>query len=835
MQKTSVLKSWLMGSCAIALAQAALGVSARSEEFVKTPDPEPTEIEAPWAQRIQDAINFGPVKFNAGVTVTEVFSDNIFVTRNNKQEDFYTVVSPDISAAVDVGAHDLNFRAGADLGYYNRFSSENYDDYYLGADGRLRLGATTSLFGGATYSWEHESRESPDAVNGSEPTQYRYGDYFAGIVHRSDNIIGRLGGTIETYDFDDTPTGGAAINNDDRDRAEYEIGTRIGYRFTSAYEAFGQAYWDARRYDDAVDDFGFRRDSDGYRLAVGIRGNAGPSLQGELYVGLLHQDYDDPAFGSVTEPDVGANLTWRAAPATTVRYFLDRSIEETTLAGSSGYVRSAMGASVSHELRPDLSASAHLQYSRNEYQDVGRTDHLIDSGLGLKYFFAPNLFVGAEYALLQRLSDFSGAEFTENRLMFRLGAQLAPGYEGDPASFAPFTSTYGPGSAYVGLQAGTGMLQSALNGPRGGGGGTQTADFGNAGWQGGIFGGYGVTVNRVYLGAELDAELGDQSWEHNGTPGANRVYSVEKKDSYELAGRLGYELENQALLYTRFGLVYSRFETPYLDDALNYTEGDDRQLGFRYGGGADFPLFGSVFGRMEYTITSYEDYDVTLPGTVDNFANAENLVRFGVGYRFNQGVDETKPAPAVDYSGFYAGAALGHGALISDNRGLRSGQPLQVDRAGYGGSLGLFGGYGMTFGDAYLGAEAEIETSDANWRIQRDPNGRIYSVDKDFSYGASLRAGYIVRKNTLIYGRVGVVETRFSNDYATTGVHVTSSETMTGTRYGGGVEMPIDDKMLLRLDYTWTEYDSYRVVYGANSDSFDNSENQFRVAVSYKF
>lgn len=832
MRTSPVFKSWLMGTCAMALAQAVLATGAQAQDFTKEPAKEPTAIETPWAEQIQDAINFGPFKFNAGVTASEVYSDNIFVTRNNKQQDTYTVFAPYINANVDVGEHTLKLRSGAEIGRFNRFTSENYEDFYIGADGRYRFGANTSLIGGAEYRWEHEPRESPDAIgNAAEPTKYRYGDYYAGIVHRSENVIGRLGATMTTYDFDDTSvSGGGTINNQNRDRKQYEVGSRVGYRFSPAYEAFVQGYWDGRYYDQSA----ANRDSKGYRAAVGVRGNAGPSLQGEAYVGILYQSYDNAAYGDVNTMDVGASLTWIPAASTSLRAYLDRSLEETTLVGASGYVRSALGASVSHALRPDMSINGHLQYSRNEYQGVRRTDYLIDSGLGLKYFFMPNLFIGPEYRLLRRQSDVPGAEFTENRVMIRLGAQLAPGYEGNPDSFSPFTSEYGPGSFYVGLQTGTGVLASGLFGPRGPG--TNTADFGADGWQGGAFVGYGLTVDRVYFGIEGDFEGSNTEWAHNGTPGSNRVFSIRKKDSYEIAARIGYVLENQALLYGRFGAVRTRFETPYLDDSLNFVQGNDRRTGMRYGGGTDVPLYGNFFGRMEYTFTSYPDYNVQPAGQPDNFANTENLMRFGFGFRFNRGPGEDKPLPKAKYDGFYAGASVGHGALMGANSGLRSGNPIDFDRAGFGATAGVFGGYGLTVMDAvYLGAEVEAESSDVNWRIERDPSGRQYSVAKDYSYGASLRAGYIVRGNTLLYGRVGVVRARFTNDFATSGAYTHTKETKTGLRYGGGVEMPVGNGMKMRLDYTVTDYPGYDVSYGANTDHFENTENLFRVGLSYRF
>ena len=829
------LRRALLGSCAISLAQFALGYAAQARDFIPTPAPEPTEIEAPWAQRIQDFINVGPFKFNADASVAEVYSDNIYSTRNDKKGDAITVFKPGMSAVVDVGQHELNFWANAELGRYNRFKSEDYNDYTIGTDGRYRFNASTSLLGGAEYDWTHEGRESPDAVNGTEPTKYQQGTYWLGLVHRSADFVARLGATVNDYSFDNVSNGvGGTINNKDRDRKQVEFGTRVGYRWTPNWEPFFQGYLDRRNYDSSVDDNGFNRDSKGYRIATGLRGNAGPSLQGEVYVGVIHQDYTDPALKDVDAPDLGASLDWKAAPATTVSVFLDRSLEETTLPGASSYLASTFGARADHKMRDDLYANAHFYITKSDYQGVSRTDREIDSGLSLKYFFAPNLFVSPSYSLIQRTSNWIDGDFTENRVMISFGAQLAPAYKGDPSTAAPFNSDWGLSGFYTGVQMGVGTLATALNGPRGPG--TNTSDFGNEGFQGGAFLGYGLTLNRIYLGFEFDGEGGDQTWQHDGT-GGTRVYSVRKRGSYEAAARLGYKLDNQALVYGRAGIVTSRFETSYTQGATT-TVKDEQQRGMRYGAGTDFPITGNFFGRMEYTFTSYADYDMPTSTGADNFANSESLMRFGIGFRFNRGPEKVK-TPTVDYNGFYVGLQGGHGSLTTDNAGLRtSPQTLSVSRSGFGTGGGIFGGYGHAFGPVYLGGELEADLSNTDWKIKRDPNGRIYSVRKDYSYGGSLRAGYIVESNTLIYARAGLVRTRFGTDYATSGSSATSQEDKTGIRVGGGVEMPVRKNVQMRLDYTWTDYGSYNLKYSnspTGTDSFKNAESLFRVGFAYKF
>ena len=122
-----------------------------------------------------------------------------------------------------------------------------------------------------------------------------------------------------------------------------------------------------------------------------------------------------------------------------------------------------------------------------------------------------------------------------------------------------------------------------------------------------------------------------------------------------------------------------------------------------------------------------------------------------------------------------------------------------------------------------------------NWDIDRDPSGRKYSVEKKATVGASLRAGYVVGDSVLVYGRAGLVNSWFDNDYEVGGNSVSPTVSKTGLRFGGGIEFALTDRTRMRLDYTRTSYGKYKVDYGEAVDTFDNSENLFRVGISYAF
>jgi len=783
----------------------------------------------------------GPFAVDPSITISELFDDNIFSTRNNEVSDLITIISPSLGLTAKGSDYALSFDAGADIARYAERGAEDYEDYWFGTDGRFDLMSNLTVFGGLRYSFEHEGRESPDDVNGEEPTTYSDLQSYFGTSARFDDVTLRLGGTVERLDFDDVAAGGFTINNDDRDRTLYELGGRVGYVVAPGIEPFAQGNADFRRYSSTRDDLGFDRDSEGFAVAGGIKLSLIRSLKAEAFVGGLHQDYQDGRLPAITAPDFGARLHARLSPRTEASAYLDRSVEETTLAGASAYLSTTAGGSIEHALLPGLTAEADFSYSQNDYEGVNRVDNVIFAGLGLTYFFLPNVFLGTEYQFLQRDSNISGEDYDENRLFIRLGAQLSPGYSEQTRDSAvgAWTASRGEGlldGLYFGAQAGWGEVYTALDGPRGAGG-NLTADFGDHGPTGGFFAGYGLEFNGWHLGLEGEAEKSGTKWEHARVP-AGRVFSVEKQETYGGALRIAAELPSGNMIYGRGGVVLTGFDTDYVTGGGLNASDDNTVAGLRFGGGVEVPIYEGLFWRLDYSFTSYEDYDISFGNGVDNFSNSESLIRAGLGYRFgahDSAAEEGEPV-AHDFTGFYAGAQAGYGGISTGNEGPRQGNSrLTAYRGGHGGTGGGFGGYGLALGGLYLGAEAEAEAGFANWDIERDPTGRVYSVDKKWSYGGSARLGYMLAEKALLYGRAGAVNTRFNTAYNLGQNRVDQDDDLLGWRVGGGVEVAASEDLFVRFDYTYTGYDDYNVDYISGVDSFDHSESLFRVGLGYRF
>ncbi|MDT8342910.1 MAG: outer membrane beta-barrel protein [Thermohalobaculum sp.] len=773
----------------------------------------------------------GDWDLDARLTVGETYDDNIFSTENDKRGDFITVIEPEVKLEGGTETYRLGFTASGEIGVHARESGEDYEDFLLRGEGRVNLGAETFLFGGADHAWQHEERSSADDVEGTRPTEYTESSAFVGVSHETGAFGLRVGANLRQFDFGNvSATGGSIIDNNDRDRLMGEFGARASYDLDDRREVFLQGLYDMRDYDRSFDDAGFRRSSDGMQAAVGIAGQLGP-VRGEALIGLLSQDYDDPRFDRTTAVDFGGKITWRPGPRTRLTGLVERTLEETTITGASGYLSTATGLNVSHRIAPDLSVIGYAFLTENDYRESGRTDYVTEVGGGLRYHLTPNVFVDGDYTFEQRSSDVAGADYDGHTFMLSLGAALDPAYTTDTG----FASASGEG-LYGGVQFGHGALGTALEGPRGNPqqGGSLAADFAGSGVLGGAFLGYRADVGSILLGVELDGDMGAADWTH----ASNRTFGVERKDSIGGSAIVGFRTRNDVLLYGRAGAVGTRFETTSSTGGAAATQ-TERRLGLRGGAGAEFPIGNGFSGRMEYLLTSYGDYDFGAGASSDNFANMESMARIGLVYSL--GKREARAPQPADFSGFYAGARVGHGVLLTDTAGERTSggtgiTTLREAGQGSGGAFGgLMAGYGHSFDAIYLGAEIEGEFGTANWNIERDPDGRLFSADKRGAVGGALRAGYIVNDAVLVYAKAGVVNTWFDTDFSVGGTNVSNTRSEVGLRLGGGIEFPVTDDLHVNLEYTRTDYDAFSVVNGAGTESFDPAENQFSVGLTFRF
>lgn len=369
------------------------------------------------------------------IDATWMYDSNVFFSPNDTRlSDRAWVFSPALWALSNWTKHELDFHASLDSTRYSTYTSENSNDYHLSAEGRYDFSSDTNVYGGVHFSQEHEDRESPSARNGLTPTQYHQLRLYGGVFHQFGPVSVRVAGTAQqlTYNNVNFLTGSGVINiinNHDRDRWQYTGGVRVGYEITPRIEPYVQIAFDNRRYDDAVDDLGYQRDSSGMRYLAGVRWNIPRVLKLDAFAGWMQQDYQDPRFANVSAPVIGTALQWSATSRTSVTAYLDRTIEETTVTStptpsvvlvSSSYVNTYASLGVEQQLTDKLTVRGTGSLSHVAYKGLPRTDDYYGVTLGLVYRLHRNLYFDLSVTGRRLNSSVPTEDFNQYTVMARV-------------------------------------------------------------------------------------------------------------------------------------------------------------------------------------------------------------------------------------------------------------------------------------------------------------------------------------------------------------------------------------------------------------------------------
>jgi len=801
-------------------------------------------------------VKLGVFNVNAGVSASRVYSDNVFSTESNEISDQSNLFSGFVRLESDLEKHKLDIYGGGTVGRYRDQDNEEYEDYFIGADGRFDLNEQHYLFGGFEHAREHEERSSPDDVNGTEPTLYKDSSAYAGYSGNiTDANAVRFGVNSRKLDFDDVAAANGTINNDDRDRYQHEIGLRASHSLQPGLDVFGQGVIDIRRYDDQTDDLGRQRDSDGYRLGGGLSLRFGGDVVAEGFAGVMQQDYDDPAFSSVTTPYAGLYVSAPLAPHTIGRISYSRSIDETTLANASSVVSDIVTASVDVGVTESIDFSAYTSLIREDFQEVNltadRRDESLLAGVEARYWFLPNFYFAANYDFIDQDSSFANNDFTENVVALTIGAEL------NAHQRETFRISRGPAlpfdGAYGGVQGIVEQFQDDQNGPRQGQN-QLSSEYATWSVGGGLVAGYGRRIYEdFYGGVEIEGNKQDNYWNTAQDPGG-RDENGEKTAEYGAALRAGYVVNEDVLYYVRGGLTSADFvQQIRLGDGREFDQ-QFQQDGYQYGIGAEAALGSGMSLRMEYVHTSYPAYTIDrggagagAPDQIEEFDNSSNQLRVAAVYQLG-GWDEDvrqalrNPREAEDFDGLYTGLQGGLAQFNSVSSGLRANGTANrtADQGAAGFQGGPYVGYGMIFGGGfYLGLEADGNAADSKWDFHNSA-GRVIAQHRSFDASLNLRGGYVVNDSILLYGRVGPAVAYLETDVDTAqGPSSSDNDLVPGIRFGAGIETFLDQNWRLRSEYVATIYDSIetRFTDGAFSavEEYEPTDGAFRIGLSYHY
>lgn len=193
--------------------------------------------------------------------------------------------------------------------------------------------------------------------------------------------------------------------------------------------------------------------------------------------------------------------------------------------------------------------------------------------------------------------------------------------------------------------------------------------------------------------------------------------------------------------------------------------------------------------------------------------------------------------------GAYVGGDLG---LNSNTYKLNDATSNTTNFNAHGLTIGALAGYGSTFNDVvYLGGEAFVNGGSINTSTKTiDSGNETAKLTSTYSFGLDFVPGIKVTPSTMIYGKLGVVGTRFKFNENPTAAGVASgsyvqgnsSQVVAGGRLGLGVQTDVNSNFAVRGEYVHTDYRSFKEPNIAGfSNTIKPKGNQVTVGLVYKF
>ncbi len=318
-----------------------------------------------------------PITIFPTIALRSGYDTNVFREREDEKSDLFWEISPKL--LVTNTGQDLGLEAGisATVRRNLEYVSNDFEDYDVYGQASYFFLEDSDVTGQIGFSRLHEDRSDPDSTGpGENINQYNRYRAIVSSRNRFSDFMVNPQAQVYAYDY---------LEQDDRDYVEMIGRVRGGYEFEPGYVAFVEPGANLRRYDQEVDSTGANRDSWGWDLRVGLTYNVSSVTGAEVYAGYFQQRYEDPTLADASGLTYGLNLVWNPLDTLTVNAGIDRSVQESTLAGVSSTVVTAYTLGLDYEVRDNLMLTSSGGITTSDFEGSTRNDFSWNAGAGIVY------------------------------------------------------------------------------------------------------------------------------------------------------------------------------------------------------------------------------------------------------------------------------------------------------------------------------------------------------------------------------------------------------------------------------------------------------------------
>lgn len=373
----------------------------------------PTEAD-PWQSL---GVDIGGVTIRPSIEVIGGYEDNPERRSTGpKKASSLARIEGDVDARSDWATHE--FRARLRGGYSRYTSAPDASRPEAEGQANLRLDILRDTRADFETRYRLDSQRPGTAEANTQavgrPLIQTYGGS-AGIIQDINRLGLSLRGSVDRTDYQDGElSNGGRVDLSSRNVTQYGVRGRISYELTPGMRPFVDVLADTRRFDQTIDNSGFRRNSNGLGGRVGSTFEMSRYLTGEVALGYQTRKFDDTRLKELKGFIGETSLVWQATELTTVNLRGSLELSDTTLANVSGAQVRRIDAQIVHALRRNLNLTGYVTFAETEYDGIRLKEDILAVGARIDYRLTRTTSVRASFTHERFNSTVPGSDYTAN-------------------------------------------------------------------------------------------------------------------------------------------------------------------------------------------------------------------------------------------------------------------------------------------------------------------------------------------------------------------------------------------------------------------------------------
>ena len=298
---------------------------------------------------------------------------------------------------------------------YGQHPNEDATQYGAGLNGEVDLGTHTTITAGADYG--HYVSPRGAAVSGitEKRIEFDFTSVDAQIAHEFNRVRVSARYDHQNYAYQDAETLTGAPVSESFFNHQIDAGTaKVEYAISPDTALYAEAVFNNRHYNDSPT---LDQSSHGYNVEAGANFDIGHLIRGQIDIGYLDQTYQS-AYGHISGLSTESKIQWFPSELTTATLTLLRTVNDSLIIGSPGFLTSDATLQVDHELLRNVILSGNLLTGEDQYQGISRTDSRFGGGLTADWLLTRHLGLALGYAYTDVNSSGAdrGSSFKDNRV-----------------------------------------------------------------------------------------------------------------------------------------------------------------------------------------------------------------------------------------------------------------------------------------------------------------------------------------------------------------------------------------------------------------------------------